>query len=304
MPCLKLQAFKITLSFKTDVTQEMIKWLLRWLDGNTIHRYVVTELDKSGKEHLHACVIWNTKIAGNTLKDRIWTYGYMKYQRDDSVRRVAIKINVLYDNKWYQEYLRKDPNRELLEDEWPKQSDQLEPYYPSKEEQKTCQAIGKAGVARNGNLHMCEAFSQWCDAEGVEYDPIAAGEWLNRYYMDRHIQFDRKKWREQHELLIRTAWNKWRLTEWQKAIAREHGGYSGGGYGNLADNGATVFKDTPESSPDALHIQGDRITEAQGEQPGSSGLQQEEQEEPLYSTSQDEQVHEESDCASEIDEEV
>jgi hypothetical protein len=228
----------------------------------------------------------------------------MKYQRDDSVRRVAIKINVLYDNKWYDEYLSKDPNRELLEDEWPKQSDQLEPYYPTKEEQKTCESIGKAAFARNGNLHMCEAFSQWCDNEGVEYDPIAAGEWLNRYYMDRHIQFDRKKWREQHELLIRTAWNKWRLTEWQKAIAREHGGYTGGGYMGLEETGVTVFKDHQQMAAKDADHQLLSVTQTQGELASSSGLHQEESCEPVHSEEEDQQVHEESEGASEIDEDV
>ena len=75
-------------------------------------------------------------------------------------------------------------------------------------------------------------------------------------------------------------------------------------FDSLADNGATVFKDDHESGQHALHIQWDRSTEAQGEQPGSSGLQQEITEESVYASSQGEQECEESDGASEIDEEV
>ena len=82
------------------------------------------------------------------------------------------------------------------------------------------------------------------------------------------------------------------------------GRFSKGGYDSLADNGATVFKDDHESGQHALHIQWDRSTEAQGEQPGSSGLQQEITEESVYASSQGEQECEESDGASEIDEEV
>lgn len=46
------------------------------------------------------------------------------------------------------------------------------------------------------------------------------------------------------------------------------------------------------------------VTQAQVEQPSSSGLQQEITQEPVHSTPQAEQVHEEGDCASQIDEKV
>jgi quinol monooxygenase YgiN len=109
------------------------------------------------------------------MKDTIWTYGYMPCQRYDSIRRAAMKVNVMYDDKWYQDYLSKDPNRFVLDNVWA-EPDAIQEYHPSKEVQEACKGNGKAAESRNGNLHLCETFTEWVDDEGIEYDAIAVAE--------------------------------------------------------------------------------------------------------------------------------
>jgi len=292
----KIQAFKITMSFKTDVTKEMQKWTVGYLRKVTLYRYVVTELDKSGKVHLHACCIWNKETRGDNIKETLYK-GYLKYQKDQSVKKFCLMLNVLYDDKWYQEYLRKDPNRTILENVWG-EPDIIKQYYPSKEVQEDCQRIGEANKSRNANFDMCTAFQEWVDERGIEKnDALAAVEWLNRWHMDRYLLIDRRIFKQKLDLLVRVTWNKWRPQEWQKETAREYGCYKGGGDVTLRQRGATIFKDDVDmTDEDADHV---IFSQTQGELARSSGLQQEIQEEPVHSTQEVEQVHEESDGSSE-----
>ncbi len=274
----------------------MQEWFLKWLKEKTLYRYVVTELDKSGKRHLHACFVWMTPIAGNKIKDTVWTYGYMKYQKDESNRRFSIKVNVMYDDKWYQEYLSKDENREVLDNVWAS-PDVIGEFYPTEEVQKACQIIGQASQSRDSNLHMCEMFREWVDEHGIEYDAIAAGEWLNRFYIDRCLSFDRKKWKEQHELLIRYTWNRWRITDWQRKLANEHGTYQGGGFESLGKRKLTVFKDdTIYDEKDADHIILSS-TQTQGQRTASTRSGETDQS-SVYQAEEDDEVQEECDEGS------
>jgi hypothetical protein len=209
---------------------------------------------------------------------------------------------VLYDDNWYQDYLRKDPNRVILENVWG-EPDELKQYYPSKEVQEACKAIGEANKSRNANLDMCTAFQEWADKRGIQRnDALAAAEWLNRWHMDRYLLIDRRIFKQKLDLLVRVTWNKWRVQEWQKETAKEYGCYQGGGDVSLREQGATIFKgDIDMTDEDADHV---IFSQTQGELASSSGLQQEIEEEPVHSTQEDEQVHEESDSASQINEEV
>jgi hypothetical protein len=301
MPMHKIQSFKITMSFKTNVTKEMQKWTVGYLRKMTKYRFVVTELDKSGKVHLHACCIWNKETRGDNIKETLFK-GYMKYQKDQSVKKFCIMLNVLYDDKWYQDYLRKDPNRVILENVWG-EPDELKQYYPSKEVQEDCQRIGEANKSRNANLDMCTAFQEWVDERGIwNDDAIAAAEWLNRWHMDRYLLIDRKIFRQKLDLLVRSTWNRWRAQEWQKEIAKEYGCYQGGGDVSLRERGVTIFKgDGVFTDEDADHV---IFSQTQGELASSSGVQQENPQEPVHSPEEGEQVHEESGSAGEEHEEV
>lgn len=288
-----MQAFKITLSFKTDVTKEMQKWLVGYLQRQTLYRYIVTELDKSGKVHLHACCIWNKETRGDNIKETIWTHGYMKHQRDQSHRKFCIMINVMYDDNWYQDYLRKDANRVVLENVW-EQSEVIGQYYPAKEIQEACKASGEANKSRNSNRDMCEAFQEWVNDRGINAcDAIAAAEWLNRYHMDRFLLIDKRIFKQKLDLLVRITWNRWRAQEWQREVAREYGCYKGGGDVSLREVGITVYKhddaamEVDASDNDAQLFS---VQEAPCERSESTGSEQEISEQSVYEAQEVDEV--------------
>jgi hypothetical protein len=289
----KIQAFKITLSFKTDVTKEMQKWILGYLQRQTLYRYIVTELDKSGKVHLHACCIWNKETRGDNIKETLWKYGYMKCQKDQSNKKFCIMVNVLYDDNWYQEYLSKDPNRIVLDNVWG-EPDDIKQYYPSKEVQEDCQRIGEATKSRNANIDMCEDFQRWVDERQIGYnDGFAAAEWLKRWHTDRRLLIDPRIFKQKWNLLMNVTWNKWRIEEWMKKMCNDRGCYSGGGDVSLREHGCTVFKDPMVSEgEDANH---ELFSQTEGELAGSSQLQQEIEVEPVHEQAQ---VNEEASCES------
>ena len=288
----KIQSFKITMSFKTDVTKEMQNWTVGYLRKMTKYRFVVTELDKSGKVHLHACCIWNKETRGDNIKETLFK-GYLKYQKDQSIKKFCIMMNVLYDDNWYQDYLRKDPNRVILENVWG-EPDELKQYYPPKEVQEACKAIGEANKSRNANLDMCTAFQEWADQRGIQHnDVLAASEWLNRWYMDRYLLIDRRIFKQKLDLLVRITWNKWRNQEWQKENAKEYGCYQGGGDVSLRETGVTIFKDDVDMADENAEVSSESQTP--GELTGSPQLQQEIEVEPVH---QQGEAHEEPPCES------
>lgn len=288
-----MQAFKITMSFSTDVTRDMQKWFVGYLRKMTKYRYVVTELDKSGKVHLHACCIWNKLVGGSNVKQTIWNHGYMLYQKDQSEKYWAIKMNVLYDDNWYQDYLSKDPNRVILENVWG-EPDELKQYYPPKDVQEACKAIGEANKSRNANSDMCEAFQQWVDERGIKNsDGFAAAEWLKRWHTDRRLLIDPRIFKQKWNLLMNVTWNRWRIEDWMKKMCNERGCYQGGGDVSLREHGCTVFKD-PEvmAEDDADHK---LFSETQGGVSGPSGTDQEITEQSVHEAQVDDQTSSDSD---------
>jgi len=152
---------------------------------------------------------------------------------------------VMYNDLWFQEYLRKDPNRVVLENVW-EQPEVIGKYYPSKEKQEACKVIGEASKSRDANRDMCEAFQQFVAEGGVKVnDVLTASEWLNRWHMDRCLLIDKRLFKQKLDLIVRLTWNKWRNQDWQVQVAKEYGCYQGGGDTRLREFGCTVFKDDP-----------------------------------------------------------
>jgi len=283
-----MQAFKITLSFKTNVTKEMQTWLVGYLRKMTMYRYVVTELDKSGKVHLHACCIWNKETRGDHIKETLWNYGYHKYQKDQSNKKFCIMVNVLYDDKWYQEYLSKDPNRTVLDNVWG-EPDDIKQYYPSKEVQEDCQRIGEAAKSRNANIDMCQDFQRWVDERQIENnDGFAAAEWLKRWHTDRRLLIDPRIFKQKWNLLINVTWNKWRIEDWMKKMCNDRGCYSGGADVSLREQGCTVFKDPMVTSDEDADHQ--LFSQTQGELTGPPGADQEITEQSVHETQDDDET--------------
>ena len=86
-----LNCFLITCSFKTDINDRSIAWVVKYLANNSVYNYTVVEHGESGVAHLHS--IWYTDVAKNgaDIKNQWWKALDPK-QNDNSVRRYAIKL--------------------------------------------------------------------------------------------------------------------------------------------------------------------------------------------------------------------
>ena len=70
-----------------------------------LNKYVVIETGTSGKRHLHALLQFDGPKQAKAIKDVVWRN--MRKYHDTSLQKYAVVINVCYDMKWYEEYLRK-----------------------------------------------------------------------------------------------------------------------------------------------------------------------------------------------------
>ena len=161
-----LKAFLITVSFRTDINDECIKWIKKYLGNNAKYHYTVVEHGESGVAHLHTIFYTDEAKNGADIKNQWWKALDPK-QNDDSKRKYAIKVNVCHDQTWYDEYLKKENDCTIITDEWPRDETVLTSYYPDEATQKALQAIGKAGYARSDVSDMLEGYQSFLDQEVV-----------------------------------------------------------------------------------------------------------------------------------------
>jgi len=142
---LPVRAFQLTVSVKGDLSVESQDELTRFIRKNTVMNYIVIETGESGRRHLHALMIFKDPKDPRKLQGNVWRRMVQPWH-EDSISRIAVKIQVCPGNKWYDEYLQKESTRELISNTWNK--DDAEQYFPSEEIQETLMAKTKLkGVA-------------------------------------------------------------------------------------------------------------------------------------------------------------
>lgn len=124
---LPTRAFQLTVSVKGDLSVESQEELTKWIRKNTLMHYIVIETGESGRRHMHALMIFKDPRDPRKIKDNVWTR-MVKPWHEDSIARIAVKVQVCPGNKWYQEYLQKESTRELISNTW-NEEDALE-FYP------------------------------------------------------------------------------------------------------------------------------------------------------------------------------
>ena len=142
---LPVRAFALTVSVKGDLSVESQDEITRFIRKNTVMNYVVIESGESGRRHLHALMIFKDPKDPRKLQGNVWNR-LVKPWHEDSISRIAVKIQVCPGNNWYDEYLQKESTRELISNTWNKED--AESYFPSQEIQETLMAKTKLkGVA-------------------------------------------------------------------------------------------------------------------------------------------------------------
>ena len=133
--------FLLTISTKDDVSEETTKLLLKYLSKNFDHVYGVAEHGNTGKRHLHFCMCSMRARQSSSLHDDIWKRHVRPYHKD-SIGHKAVLVTVMYNHEWYNEYLKKESDVEVLLDSY--DPDVVTQYFPTQEEQeKLIQTKGK-----------------------------------------------------------------------------------------------------------------------------------------------------------------
>jgi len=135
----------MTVSVKGDLSVESQDLITNWVRKNTVMHYMVIETGESGRRHMHALFVFKTPRDPRKIKDNVWTR-MVQPHHSDSLARIAVKVQVCPGNKWYDEYLQKEPGRELISNTWDPESAQE--YFPTEQIQEALVAKSKLkGVA-------------------------------------------------------------------------------------------------------------------------------------------------------------
>lgn len=149
----------VTVSPKEDISKECLERCIREL-GKYQGAYAVLERGTSGKLHLHAaCCAFNCKETKHWKEQ--WVNIMIKYH-PDSNKKKGVDVRVMYDHRWYQEYLKKEEGVQIVYDKY--NAEIIGNYFPTEEVQTKLQAISnKCNV---GDKYMAEHEERW-----INYDP-------------------------------------------------------------------------------------------------------------------------------------
>lgn len=103
----KLRSFKLTVSPKYDIPDEVVISITKYLQSNTAMCHIVLENGESGKLHLHALMCYQNGVVKRNIADTIWKR-FVKPECPESIQRIAVRVDVNYDNRWIKEYLCKE----------------------------------------------------------------------------------------------------------------------------------------------------------------------------------------------------
>lgn len=188
---LKCQTFLITLSPKTDLTDETVKEFIAYIKKKTQYAYVVTEIGDKGKLHLHCAAVWNMLVD----KRNIFDYWAKKMVQGypGSIGKYAVKVTIQYNHDWYDEYLRKGGRVEYNT----YVRDEVTKYFPTRElQQRLCELKG----APEMRMHIADQMlSEWISKDPSDSSYESAIRYIKyRMYVENKTPYyiDARKMRE------------------------------------------------------------------------------------------------------------
>lgn len=184
---MKIHTFRVTISVPTDISDATVAHVKTYCIKKCHYAYIVCERGSSGKRHLHALICLKTPQEGNDLLGNWWK-NYVQPHHTDAIRKHAMNVHVQYDHVWYDEYLNKEKQKELIYEQYVK--DDVAKFFPTEEEQESLMQAVATGrsVDGVGDPYIDRMVKEW-----TEYDPSGssyedAGRYINyRMYVARDI---------------------------------------------------------------------------------------------------------------------
>lgn len=151
---LKFRCFRITLSPVSDITDDTKLQIVQWCRRQSF-AYAVLEHGNSGKRHAHIAVLTPKETERATLQESWWKR--IKNAYPGSVGRIAVVVNIMYNNDWYNEYLRKEDGREVIYDNY--DSDIVSECFPTSEQQaQLVELVGKPTPRMHYTHDLCDSW--------------------------------------------------------------------------------------------------------------------------------------------------
>jgi len=159
------RSFLLTVSVKGDLSIECEEALVKFIRKNTLMHHVVIEHGSSGKRHLHACMIFKKARTGPKLENNLHER-FIKPFHADSPQRFATKVQVCPGNNWYNEYLTKEQDVQVLSTSWDPEA--ATDHFPTQQVQEALQA--KSKMASVSSPHIEKRVAEWI-ASSFENSP-------------------------------------------------------------------------------------------------------------------------------------
>jgi hypothetical protein len=124
-----LRGFKVTISTKFDVSDVTIKKFVNWVKKGTVMHHIVSEHGSSGTKHLHALLCYERPRVKADIQEYVWKHHVRDHNEGANVGKYAVRVDVLYDDKWHSEYLSKEVTHEVISSEYDATAESE--YYPA-----------------------------------------------------------------------------------------------------------------------------------------------------------------------------
>lgn len=136
----QVKTFKITISVPGDIDEKCKDRVLKRLEKSTVSLFGVIEYGDSQRKHLHICACFKTPPAVKQYKHKLFKEHVYPFH-PDATGRHAVTMITMYDHKWYDEYLKKEPGREIVHDDYKRQL--FEEAFPDADTQRLLQEKAK-----------------------------------------------------------------------------------------------------------------------------------------------------------------
>jgi len=151
------RTFLLTVSTRDPVTLECQEAIVKYVKEQCCFAFVVTEHGKNGKLHLHAFLCFDTHRERKKLQENINNRLVKKNGHPDAKNGLATKVTVAYKHDWYDTYLRKEEDAQVLYDNYNREL--VTDYFPEQAVQEYLQAHSRASGPVD--QHMAEHKRRW-----------------------------------------------------------------------------------------------------------------------------------------------
>lgn len=151
---LDTRTFLLTVSVREDISPECQEAIVKWARKNTHMNHIVLERGENAKLHLHAVLIFKDPRLSKKIHENVWDR-FVKRYHSDSIGKYAVKVQVCPGNDWFNTYLQKESDVEVLSSNY--DPAEAEAYFPTSEVQTVLMAQG-GGESTPKN---CNAWWDW-----------------------------------------------------------------------------------------------------------------------------------------------